>query len=614
MYKREIELLAPAKDLESGKIAVDYGADAVYIGGPSFGARKSVGNTIEDIRQLVEYAHPYGVRVYAALNTLIYQNELRDAEKTARELVEAGVDALIIQDTAFLRMGIDGVEFHSSTQMCNTAHEQVRFLEETGFSRAILERGLTFEEIKTIRENTGIELECFVHGAICVGYSGQCYLSRSMGTRSGNRGDCAQPCRMTYDLVNSDGDTLISNKHLLSVMDLDLSARIPELLDTGITSFKIEGRLKEQDYLKNITSYYRAKIDSALSERPDMKRSSSGRSIPGFTPQPCKTFSRGSSEWMFGGKVSGVASFDTPKAIGAYIGKVEKTFKDYFTIKSESKLSAGDGICFRNGSALEGTNVNRVEGDRVYPNKIQGIKSGANIYRNFDHSFSLQVGKDNARRLIDVSVIIAVDGQTIRLSLTDEDGITATAAIDNIFDAARDTDKAIENIKSQVSRSGNTIFRITEVVINNTTGSEIPFVPASNLNALRRDALESLLKNRIASYEDHKRNKTYPQEIPDHPYHADHLDGRANITNSLAKQFYLDHGVVSVEKGYDVHDSLTGKEVMVSSYCIRRELGECLKNKKQKPGYEQGLFLKRGHLNYRLDFDCSHCLMKIVKL
>ncbi len=344
----KIELLAPARDLETGRVAVDCGADAVYIGGPGFGARHAAGNSVEDVAALVRYARPFGVRVYAALNTLLFDSELAEAERTARELIAVGVDALIVQDMAYLRMGLTGTEFHASTQTSNILPEDVAFLGRAGFRRVILERALSLDEIRAVRAacTDGTELEAFVHGAICIGYSGKCFMSRSTGPRSGNRGDCSQPCRLAWDLVDAGGKILIKGRHMLSVSDLDLSARIGEMLDAGVTSFKIEGRLKDASYVRNIVSYYRGVIDEAIRGREGLYRASAGISEPDFTPDPSKSFTRGAigtgctGEYFLDGARRGVISFDTPKAIGEYIGVVretgcERTGNRYFTFTGD---------------------------------------------------------------------------------------------------------------------------------------------------------------------------------------------------------------------------------------------------------------------------------------
>lgn len=334
-----VELLAPARDLQSAVAAVDYGADAVYIGGAKFGARHAAGNSAEQIARVAEYAHRYGVRVHATLNTLIYDDELETAERQARELIAAGVDALIVQDMALRRMDLP-VELHASTQVCNMTPEQARFLGECGFARVILERALSLDEIRAICAATNAEVECFVHGAICVGYSGRCFLSRSMSERSGNRGACSQPCRLTYDLTDGSGRTYLAGKHLLSVRDLNLSAHVGELLDAGVRSLKIEGRLKDINYIRNTVAYYRRAVDDALTVRPHLRRASAGESVADFTPDTAKSFTRGESEYFFAGKRAGVASFDTPKAVGEYAGCVTRVERTRFRLDRAHTLAA----------------------------------------------------------------------------------------------------------------------------------------------------------------------------------------------------------------------------------------------------------------------------------
>ncbi len=601
---RKIELLAPARDLQAGRAAIDAGADAVYIGGPSFGARAGAGNSLEDIGELARYAHSFGARVYVALNTLVFDDELAAAEKTARGLIAAGVDALITQDMAFMRMGLTGVELHASTQMCNCTPDKVEFLRECGFSRVILERGLTLKEIRVIGEVPGIELECFVHGAVCVGFSGQCYMSRSMGQRSGNRGDCSQPCRLTYDLIDGDGNTVITGKHLLSVLDLNLSNRVPQLLDAGVTSFKIEGRLKDANYVRNIVSHYRREIDKALEGRPGMARSSSGSSECDFTPDPVRSFSRGFTTWMLDGKAKGQASFSTPKAVGEYIGKVKSASRDSFVVSGDIRLNPGDGICFLSDGELVGTNVNKTEGQTVWPNKTDGIKPGVEICRNYDHAFNARLEKSRTRRLIGITVDTSITSESLSLTLTDVDGNTVTVNEQLEAEPAKDAAKMETAIGSQFSKFGDSIF--SAEAVNITANGAMPFVPISHLNEIRRRAAEALLAERLRNYPKPvmgTENKAFP-----HPGSA--LGGEANVTNRLAAQFYRDHGVEEIAGPFELMNTLSGRRVMTSAYCLRRELGECLKD---EPKLQGPLALKRGAITWLLEFDCTACRMNVIK-
>lgn len=600
---KTIELLAPARDYATGVAAVDCGADAIYIGGSGFGARKAASNTTEDVARLVKYAHAFGVRVYATLNTIIYESELEAARKAARELIAAGVDALIVQDMAFMRMNLDGVEIHASTQTYNATSEHVKFLQESGFSRVILERGLSLEQIKAIRNETQVDLECFIHGAICVGNSGQCYLSRSMGTRSGNRGECGQPCRLSYDLVDGYGNALMRDKHLLSVKDMNLSPCIGKLIQSGVTSFKIEGRLKDVNYVRNIVGHYRKLIDTELALRKDLRRSSFGKSALDFTPDPRRSFTRSGSTYFIDGKVKGVATIDSPKAIGTFVGKVTTLTRDSFDIASAQSLAAGDGICFFCNGELLGTNINRVDGNKVFPNRMDGIVRGTDIFCNYDHSFSMSLERSHARRIMSVSAKVETSATRIILSMRAESGAEVVCLREGEFAQALNAPKMFETIKTQIARSGDTIFSIDSISIQ---PSAPYFVPVSMIAEMRREALEELYRKLCDSSPARK----IVTENKEFSYTTNHLDARANVVNSLAESFYHEHGVTVLERGLDECVSLIGEIVMTSPYCIRREIGECLRENAKLRGE---LFLRRGAMSYRLDFDCSACMMRLIK-
>lgn len=602
---KKIELLAPARNPETAMAAVDWGADALYMGAPRFGARHAAGNSIEEVAKAADYAHLYGVRVYATLNTLLFENELAEAGRTAHELIAAGVDALIVQDMAYLEMGLRGVEFHASTQTFNASPERVHFLQAAGMSRVILERGLTLEQIVAIRAASDVELECFVHGAICVGYSGQCWLSRSMGPRSGNRGECSQPCRQTYDLTDASGNIILKNKYLLSVRDLDLSKRLGGLLDAGITSFKIEGRLKDVDYVKNTVGYYRTRLDREIAARPGLARASSGEPVMNVVPDLSKTFTRGRSEYFLDGKRRGVASFGTNKAVGELLGKVSSAGREWFELDGRTKLNPGDGICFFTGGELVGTNINKVEGRRIFPNKTPVPPAGAEIFRNYDHAFSRDLAASRTRRVIDARATVAIADGSIALTLEDADGNISTVSHKEAFEPANNPEKALETIRAQVSKSGDTIFRVVAVDITAAPGCAIPFVPASAVNSLRRQGLEELLEKRKSATP-----PRYPAQ-PDnsYPYPSPILRGEDNVTNSLAERFYRRHGVKEISPGLDLADDFGGKCVMRTPYCIRRETGECLR---EKPRLTGPLWLDHGRHRYRLEFDCERCEMLLI--
>lgn len=601
---KSVELLAPARDYVSAVAAVDYGADAVYIGGSRFGARQAAGNSTDEIARVVDYAHRYGVRVHATLNTLLLDSELADAEAQARELISAGVDALIVQDMALRRMNLP-VELHASTQMFNRSPEGARFLAEAGFARVILERALSLEEIRAVCAATTAEVECFVHGAICVGYSGRCFLSRSISARSGNRGACSQPCRQTWDLTDGRGRRYIAGKHLLSVRDLNLSGRIGELLDAGVSSFKIEGRLKDTGYIKNVVAHYRRAVDEALAVRPHLRRASVGESRPDFTPDPAKSFTRGESTWFFDGRRAGVASFDTPKSVGEPLGRVKQLLRDGFRLEGVSpagaSLAAGDGICFVSPVGTFGTNVNAVAGDIIRPNRMEGIAVGVAVYRNFDLHFNKLLERSRTRRVIPATAAVALSSEGVRFSCTDCEGVTASAERAMPLEPAKKPDANAATIRTQAARSGDTIFAVCDVAV---TGAEW-FVPASTVAELRRETLDKLLQARLA--------RPLPHRIlPENPaarYPSERMAADENVTNRLAEAFYRDHGVREIAAPLEFAPTTVGSCVMRSAYCLRRELGQCLK---ERPTLRGDLYLEHGAFRYRLDFDCDRCEMALV--
>ena len=607
--KRKIELLAPAKDLATAIDAIDCGADAVYIGAGKFGARHSATNPIEDIARVAEYAHLYGVKVYATLNTLLFDDELEAAREQALALIKAGVDALIVQDMAYWQMNLP-IPLHASTQTNCVTPEKVKFLEEMGFARAILERSLSKNEIAKIRKATHIELEAFVHGAICVSQSGRCFFSRSTSERSGNRGECSQPCRLEYDLCNDKGEVIIKSKHLLSVRDLDLSARLGEMLDLGISSFKIEGRLKDRAYVRNIVSLYRQLLDREIAKRDDVERSSVGRSTIEFEPNASRTFTRGAGEYLFDGKRRGVASFDTPKAMGEKMGRILRVDRRGVVLDCKHDLATGDGVCFISNGALVGTNVVGIEGERIQLNRYDGVAVGVELFRNYNRLFSQAVERSRVKRTISVDLRLIFREDCIELVAIDETGIEHTASVEYASEEVRDKAKGEEALRRQLSRSGDTMFEVRNIEIEN-----IRFAPMSVVAGLRREALEKLETGRLADYQFElhlasyidstnrwERKAQYPSKI---------LTPQDNVTNHLAREFYTACGVEEIAEGLDCRATTEGEEVIVSDYCIRREIGECLK---ERPRLKGELYLERGTKRYRLDFDCKACQMRVVDL
>ena len=591
MRKYPIELLAPAKNLEAAIAAIDYGADAIYMGAERFGARRAAGNTTDDIARAVEYAHQYGARVHVALNTLLFDNELKEAENTARRLIDVGIDALIVQDMALRAMNLP-VEMHASTQVSNTTAEGAKFLEECGFSRVILERALTLDDIKKIRQATNVELECFIHGAICVGYSGRCFLSRTTSQRSGNRGECS----------HASGRRILTGKHLLSVRDLDLSKSLEELIMAGVSSFKIEGRLKDVRYIKNIVAYYRQLLDNIISRHSDLRRASIGESSIDFTPNPAKSFTRGASSYMLYGKCGDVASFDTPKAVGEYIGRIESVTRNGFRLDTTATLSSGDGICIANHNGVGGTNINAVADGVIKPNRMDDIVVGAKLYRNYDHRFALALDRSKTRRTITCSAKLELSANGATLTIKDCEGIEVVISRECELQMATDTTKMAETARRQIEKSGGTIFLIRDVEI---TGNEY-FAPASILNDLRREALDLLRHKRLQNPMSHDiKSDNFTAQYP-----SKVVTRYENVTNHLAEEFYRRHGVEVIEPALEQQPTI-GERVMISSYCIRREIGECLK---QKPKIKGDLFLEHGTTRYALKFDCKLCQMELWHL
>ena len=595
----KIELLAPARDLRSARAAIDCGADAVYMGGPRFGARQAAGNSV------AEYARRFGVRVYVTLNTLLFDDELADAERIARQVVEAGADALIVQDMAYLEMELEGVELHASTQTFNASPEKAAFLADCGFSRVILERNLSLEEIRRIRAATDVELECFVHGAICVCYSGRCYMSRTMSPRSGNRGDCMQACRLPYDLLDAAGNVLMAGKHLLSVRDMDLSGRLGDLLDAGVTSFKIEGRLKDEAYVRNVVAWYRTRLDREIAARPGLVRASEGQSDPGFEPDLARTFSRGRTEYFFDGRRAGVSTPDTPKAVGGFVCRVARSGPGWFEPQGGEAFAPGDGICFMYGGRLAGTNVNGTEGGRVQLNKEWKLPAGTEIYRNYDRRFSARLEGARARRSVRVSVTVSFDEGAVSAEFRDGDGCSATASVVCGNGAAREPEKVLEMLRTQLVRSGDTMFDVAEVCF--VDGMEgVPFVRVSEANALRREGLEALLRHRTE-----RRTERHPARAAAgcrYPYGTP--EASENVTNRLARRFYERVGGAGAAPGYDLQADLRGVAVMRTPFCVRREHGMCLKGRRDEG--PAPLWLRHGPFVYRLEFDCAQCMMSVV--
>ena len=618
---KKIELLAPAKNLEVGLAAINHGADAVYIGGPSFGAREKVGNSIEDIEKLCNHAAIFDAKVYVTLNTLLFDNELEQARKIAWDCYNAGVDALIVQDMALLMMDMPPIALHASTQCNNTTAEKVKFLEDVGFQQVVLARELSINEIKEIRSKTTVPLEFFVHGALCVSYSGQCYLSHVIGHRSANRGACAQPCRLKWNLEDENGNMLITNRHMLSLRDMNNSKNLEELIDAGITSFKIEGRLKDADYVKNTTAYYRKAIDEIIARRTDLERASSGVSTPSFVPNLEKSFNRGFTDYFIHGRQKNIDATFTPKSMGEHIGEIKKIDGKRLTVKLKEGITLhnGDGLCFLDeNNELQGFNVNGVEGDTILSSaalsfraqrrdtpRVSAASEGIALYRNFDIIWQRSVDASNGNRKL-----------TIKLQFSEtDDGFKLIAINENVSvclqcskDVAKNSEKALETIRIKLSQWGDTKFVVENIDIQL---NKIYFIPASVLGEMKRQLVvkleNALIENHRAARPVETRHGTSLQT----GFPVNDLSYLGNVTNSMSRQFYKNHGVTQIDDGLEKTMQDGEIVVMTTKHCIRYANGMCAKEI-GKPATPLYISNERGR--FRLDFDCKNCCMKVVSI
>ncbi|MDR2970285.1 MAG: U32 family peptidase [Tannerellaceae bacterium] len=606
--RRKIELLSPAKDKNCGREAILHGADAVYIGAPKFGARAAAGNSTEDIRELCAFAHVYDARVYVALNTILLDDEMEEAERLIWELYRAGADALIIQDMGILNLDLPPIPLHASTQTDNRTPEKVKFLEEAGFTQVVLARELSLEQIRHLSETTSVALEAFVHGALCVSYSGQCYLSAAISGRSANRGECAQYCRLPYTLVDADGKVIVSGKHLLSLKDMNRSEELENLLDAGITSLKIEGRLKDVSYVKNITAFYRTKLDGIFARRPEYGRTSSGRSAYTFQPVPEKSFNRGFTSYLLHGKDPDITSFDSPKSMGEPAGKVKELKGDSFTVSGlkTTAIHNGDGLTFFNTKGeLEGFRVNRAEGNRIYPADRQALKPGTLLYRNLDHEFEKLLSKPSAERKLSVSMELLDNPAGFTLVVTDE--TDARIMLSRPFEKELAKQSQEENIRAQLSRLGNTPFEATEVKIS---FSQNWFVPSSVLAEMRRVGVERLLETRKIRY---RREWVKPARYREnlHSYGEEKLTYLGNVANKQAASFYQSHGVTQISPAFELEPQQNAP-LMFTKHCLRYSLGWCPVHQKQQSPWREPYYLLYKDRRLRLEFDCKACEMRIM--
>lgn len=602
--QRKIELLAPAKNLECGIAAIDHGADAVYIGAPKFGARAAAVNSLEDIAALIEYAHLYNARIYVTVNTILKDEELQETEKMIWALFRAGVDALIVQDMGITGLNLPPIPLHASTQMDNRTVEKVRFLADAGFRQVVLARELSLREISKIHEACpDVPLEIFVHGALCVSYSGQCYVSQACFGRSANRGECAQFCRLPFSLVDAEGRVIVKDKHLLSLKDLNQSDELEALLDAGAFSFKIEGRLKDVSYVKNVTAAYRRKLDAIFARRKEYARASSGSCRYAFNPQLDKSFSRGFTHYYLHGRTKDVFSFDTPKSLGEEMGTMKEARGNYLTVAGLKSFNNGDGVCYIDEQGrLQGFRINRVEGNKLYPQEMPRIKPRTVLYRNFDQEFEKILARKSSERRIAVSVRLTDTPFGFALTLTDEDDNSVTLSLAREKEPARTPQE--ENLKTQLAKFGNTPFEAVRIDID-FAGNW--FLPASVLADFRRQAVEKLISARRINY----RRELFVLKPTAHAFPQSTLTYLGNVMNGQAVSFYAGHGVASIAPAFE-RAPAEKAVLMFCKHCLRYSMGWCPVHQRERSPYREPYYLvSTDGKRFRLEFDCKNCQMKV---
>ena len=636
MLPHQLELLAPARDADIGIEAILHGADAVYIGGPSFGARAAADNRVQDIARLTQFAHRYNSRIFVTLNTILRDDELEPARKLAWQLYDAGVDALIIQDMGLLEIDLPPIQLHASTQTDIRTPEKARFLQDCGLSQLVLARELTLEQIAAIDTALGprdapgrAALEFFIHGALCVAYSGLCYISHAHTGRSANRGDCSQACRLPYEVKDAQGRIVAHDKHVLSMKDNNQSDNLRALIDAGVRSFKIEGRYKDMAYIKNITAHYRLLLDQILEERPQLARSSSGHSTFTFTPDPNQNFNREFTDYFVQGRKDDIGAFDSPKNPGQPIGWISKVLPDHLELTTDdpaTQLNNGDGLCYYDlQKVLVGLQINRAEVTdqpglwKLWPKdpiaSLKDCRKGVQVNRNRDMQWGRQLEKKSAERLIGVYMALSEEdgehGQGLRLDLTDEDGHHASAWLDGPLQVANNPEQSNAKLREGLQRLGDTVFKplAVELVLTQPW-----FVPASQLNALRRDAVAALETARADAW--HRLPRATSAEPPV-PYPEDTLSYLANVFNQRAHDFYAKHGVKIIDAAYESHEEEGEVSLMITKHCVRFSLNLCPKQAKGVTGVQgtvraEPLQLINGKEKLTLRFDCRPCEMHVM--
>lgn len=630
---RKIELLAPAKNLECGIAAIDHGADAVYIGAAQFGARQTAGNSTEDIAELTRYAHQFGAAVYVTVNTIAYEKELAALEHLLKQLVEMGVDAILVQDMAVLEIykklkaeyvarGYRMPALHASTQTDNRSADKVKWLKGNGFERVVLARELSLEEITDIHKaHPDVELEAFVHGALCVSYSGACYASQYFFNRSANRGECAQFCRMAFDLKDSDGETLIEDSYLLSLKDMCQLDRLGDLLEAGVCSLKIEGRLKDVNYVKNVVATYSEALNAYIAKHTGKYcRSSYGRCTYTFTPALEKTFNRGFTHYFFNGRQKDISSLNTPKAMGEYVGYVKEIRRGSFNVAGTAMFANGDGLCFFNRQKkLEGFRVNRVENNRLYPLTMpKNLEPGMALYRNNDIEFERTMQGKTATRKLQVRFVVDVVDGKLTFTATDECGRSANVVLKETPEKAQKSQH--DNIVKQLEKLGNTVWTANKISINNSADEF--FIPSSRLAAVRRELLEALGDTPVSNHTDKQAvGETATNSVnANNTVYADTIN-IANVANTTAQNYYAAHGVKNAPTAFELNSdykagSTTAPSavppLMTCRYCLRYALGYCVKNGDKRPTWHEPLHLEaKNGIRVRLAFNCAKCQMEV---
>ncbi|GAB1052208.1 MAG: U32 family peptidase [Shewanella algae] len=609
----KLELMAPAKNADFGIEAIRHGADAVYIGGPAFGARHTAGNSVEDIARLCEFAHKYHAQVFVTFNTILLDDELEEAKRLIWAVYEAGADAIIVQDLGLLELELPPIALHASTQMDNRVPAKVAFLEHVGFSQVVLARELSLSQIRAVAAETKMRLEFFIHGALCVAYSGQCYISEAYTDRSANRGECSQQCRMPGNLKTRQGDIIASNDHMLSLKDNNQTDNLEALIDAGIRSFKIEGRLKDLSYVKNVTAHYRQQLDAIMARRPEFEPSSHGRCSYSFTPDPDKSFNRGKTDYFVNERKADIGDFRTPKYLGVEVGKVNKIGKDFIQVDSDAEFHNGDGLGFfaanyqkarLSDDKLTGFRVNRAEGNTLYlKNMPKDLYVGATLYRNKDQAFEALLAKESAERTLLLDFSLSNTQTGLALTAADRHGHQATVTADFEKQQAKDITRNRESLGKHLAKLGNTDFRLGQVDLGD---AEAVFVPASIINGLRRDAIAALDEARIQGYQ--RPTPWVRDDSARFPQRS--LTYLGNVANQKAKDFYTRHGVVSIRDAYEVRPVKGDAPLMITKHCIRYSYNMC---PKEVPGIKaEPLEMELGGKQFKLVFDCHKCEMLLV--